>query len=163
MKITTKTNVLIGVGAIIGLMALSQYTDGRMAEPASSTLNNISGKNTNIELHTDTLSKTTETVNASWRNAFYNKATNLLAIESKQNVNEVMQSLREKGFADYQIKTLDTIENGKEAFHSAIWSVARELPNGERELIIGKIETSLGKQADGSWVPVVSTWTQTLF
>ncbi len=163
MKITAKTNVLIGVGAIIGLMALSQYTAGRMAEPTSSTLNNISDKNTDIELQTDTLSKTTETVNASWRNAFNKNEMNLLPIESEQNVNDVMQSLREKGFADYQIKTLETIENGKEAFHSAIWSVARELPNGERELVMGKIETSLGKQADDSWVPVVSTWTQTLF
>ncbi len=88
---------------------------------------------------------------------------NLLAIESKQNVNDVMQSLREKGFADYQMKTLETIENGKKAFHSAIWSISRDLPNGERELVIGKIETSLEKQADGSWVPVGSTWTQTPF
>jgi len=106
MKITAKTNVLIGVGAIIGLMALSQYTDGRMAEPASSTLSSILGKNTINELQTDTLFKSTETVNASWRNAFNKNEMNLLAIESKQNVNDVMQSLREKGFADYQMKTL---------------------------------------------------------
>jgi hypothetical protein len=163
MKITAKTNVLIGVGALIGLMALSQYTTGRIAEPESSTINNISGKNTNVELQIDTLFKATETVNASWRNAFNKNEMNLLAIKSEQNVYDVMQSQREKGFADYQIKTLGIIDNDNVALHSAIWGVARELPNGERELAIGRIETSLRKQNDGNWVPVESTWTQTPF
>jgi len=163
MKITAKTNVLIGVGAIIGLMVLSQYTTGRIAEPESSTINNISGKNTNVELQIDTLFKATETVNASWRNAFNKNEMNLLAIKSEQNIYGVMQSLREKGFADYHMKTLGIINNDNEALHSAIWSVAHELPNDERELVIGKIATSLKKQNDGSWVPFESTWTQTPF
>lgn len=163
MKITAKTNVLIGVGAIIGLMVLSQYTTGRIAEPESSTINNISGKNTNVELQIDTLFKATEMINASWRNAFNKNEMNLLTIKSEQNIYDVMQSLREKRFADYQIKTLGIIDNDNVALHSAIWGVARELPNGERELVIGRIETSLRKQNDGSWVPVESTWTQTPF
>lgn len=163
MKITAKTNVLIGVGAIIGLMVLSQYTTGRIAEPESSTINNISGKNTNVELQIDTLFKATEMINASWRNAFNKNEMNLLTIKSEQNIYDVMQSQREKGFADYQIKTLGIIDNDNMALHSAIWGVARELPNGERELVIGRIETSLRKQNDGSWVPVESTWTQTPF
>lgn len=163
MKITAKTNVLIGVGAIIGLMVLSQYTTGRIAEPESSTINNISGKNTNVELQIDTLFKATEMINASWRNAFNKNEMNLLTIKSEQNIYDVMQSQREKGFSDYQIKTLGIIDNDNVALHSAIWGVARELPNSERELAIGRIETSLRKQNDGSWVPVESTWTQTPF
>ena len=150
MKMTAKIKVLIGIGAIAGLTALSQITAGRIAESANSKLN-ISSSNASIyELQNDSLLKATKSVNESWMKAFSNIVNDTTSEMMSNRINKylVMQSLYEKGFSDFQIKTLETIANGNEARHLAIWSVARELENGERELVIGKIDTNLIKQED---------------
>ncbi len=78
------------------------------------------------------------------------------AVESVNNASK--QTLNES-FDNSQIKTLDISNNGTEALHTAIWGVARDLPNGERELTMGKIFTEMTRQQDGSWKPIASTWT----
>jgi hypothetical protein len=77
-----------------------------------------------------------------------------------ETVNNASKQILNESFDDYQIKTLDISTNGIDALHTAIWAVARDLPNGERELIMGKIYTDMTRQEDGSWKPVASTWTE---
>ncbi len=76
-----------------------------------------------------------------------------------ETANDASKRALNESFDDYQIKTLDISSNGTEALHTAIWAVARDLPNGDRELIMGKIYTDMTRQQDGSWKPVASIWT----
>ena len=77
-----------------------------------------------------------------------------------ETTNDASRQALNESFDDYQIKTLDISTNGTDALHTAIWGVARDLPNGDRELTMGKIYTDMTRQQDGSWKPVASTWTE---
>ncbi len=77
-----------------------------------------------------------------------------------ETANDASRQALNDRFDDYQIKTLDISTNGTDALHTAIWAVARDLPNGDRELTMGKIYTDMTRQQDGSWKPVASTWTE---
>ncbi len=80
-----------------------------------------------------------------------------------KTVNDASKQVLNESFDNYLVKTVDITSNGTDALHTAVWGVARDLPNGDRELTMGKIYTDMSQQRDGSWQPVASTWTEGLF
>ena len=80
-----------------------------------------------------------------------------------KTANEASKQVLNESYDNYLVKTVDITSNGTDALHTAIWTVARDLPNGDRELNMGKIYTDMSQQQDGSWKPIASTWTEGLF
>ncbi|MFQ5660767.1 MAG: hypothetical protein ACE5GZ_10080 [Gammaproteobacteria bacterium] len=129
MNKIAKTNLLIGMSIVIAVMGVFQLTAVRVARPQF---------NNEAVLQQDELQSASESANHASTQVF---------------LEGTWSSLHTQGFDDYQIKTLDISINGTDAIHTSIWAVARDLPNGDRELIMGKIYTDMARQQDGSWKP----------
>lgn len=165
MNTKTRTNVLATIVTLTSLTVLSQYTAGRVDNSSELILDSGVSSSKLVEEQFDALSSAVDIINESHVQTFNNTNIGRYSVVTNIQTNQdlLMQSLRDRGFDDFHVKTLETINNGNEASHLAIWSVTRESTNGERELVIGKISTHLGKREDGDWETIESTWTQSPF
>ena len=158
-----KIRALVMVTTIAGISALSQYSGGSIGD-STITRSGKAGAST-LQREVDTLLQATQSINYGRMEAFENVANDANSGKLNEQTGEyhLLQSLHGRGFSDFQVRTLEMMEAESEASHLAMWSVSRNLSNGDRELVIGRIHTQLQKQADGKWKEADSSWTLSPF
>lgn len=79
-------------------------------------------------------------------------------LEGKGEIATYLDELRNVGFSEYSISSIDMDVKGDIAYTTALWEATRVDTNGNVILLEGNITSVLERQEDGSWKIKLQSW-----